>query len=161
VLVAAMLLLFLAGVLLVFLVSALLQLLRLNPAGQKLLLIGIIFGVSLVIWIRLITLAAVIVMSRAGPVAAIRLAWELSAGAFWRILACVLIYSIGAQVVVLASTFALGAIFVLTCSAIGAPALGPVLSLTYASLASAAFWAGFHVLAASLYRQLGGSIRGV
>jgi len=161
VLVAAMLLLFLAVVLSVVLISALMQVLRLNPAGQKLLLVGIIFGISLVIWMRLITLAAVIAMSRAGPVAAIRLAWELSTGAFWRILGCILIYSIGAQVVVLASTFALGAIFVLTCSAIGTPTLGPVLSLTYASLASAAFWAGFHVLAASLYRQLGGSIRGV
>ena len=161
VLVVAMLLLSLAVALSVILISALLQMLRLNPSGQKTLLVGVIFGVSLVIWMRLITLAAVIVISRAGPIAAIRLAWELSAGAFWRILACILVYTVGAQVVVLASTFALGAVFVLTCSAMGAPALGPVLSVTHASLAGAAFWAGFHVLAASLYRQLGGSIRGV
>jgi len=161
VLVGAMLLLFVAMALSVFLIAALLQLLRLNPAGQKLLLVGVIFGIAFGVWIRLVMLAAIIVVSRAGPVAAIRLAWELSAGAFWRILASVLIYTIGAQVVVLASTFALGAIFILICSAIGAPALGPVLSITYASLASAAFWAGFHVLAASFYRQLGGPIRGV
>ncbi|MBW8743267.1 MAG: hypothetical protein JF628_02765 [Sphingomonas sp.] len=160
VLVVAMLLLFVAVVVLAFLVAALLQVLRLNSAGQKVILAGVIIGSTFVIWMRLITLAAVVAMSRAGPVASIRLAWELSAGAFWRILGCVLIYSIGAQVVVLASTFALGAIFVLTCSAIGAPSLGPVLSITYATLASAAFWAGFHVLAAGFYRQLGGSIRG-
>jgi len=161
VLIAAILLLFAAAMLVLLLAATLLQFLPLNPAGGKALLVLLMFGGSLFLWIRLLVLGAVIVGTRAGPIAAIRLAWELSAGAFWRLLGCALIYAIGAQIVVLASTFALGAIFVLACSAMGLPSLGPVLSLTYAALASAAFWGGFHLLAVALYRQLGGSIRGI
>jgi hypothetical protein len=125
------------------------------------LLLGIILGVVAVLWMRLIVLAAVIVASRAGPIAAIRLAWDLTAGAFWRILACMLIYAIGAQVVVLASTFAIGTLLVIACSAAGIPALGTALSVVYVALINAVFWAGFHTLAVAIYRQLGGSIRGV
>lgn len=160
-LVAAVLLLFFAVLLLLLFTATVLQFLPLSPMGQKGLLVGFIFGIALFLWMRLLVLAPVIIGTRAGPIAAIRLAWELGSGAFWRIVGCSLIYAIGAQVVVLASTFALGAIFVLACSAIGLPALGPILSLTYAALASAVFWGGFHVLVVALYRQLGGSIRGI
>jgi len=159
-LVAAVVFTFLAVTLAALLVATLLQFLPINPMGVKALLVLFMLGIALFLWIRLLVLGAVIVGTRAGPTAAIRLAWELSAGAFWRLLGCVLVYAIGAWVVTLASTFALGAIFILVCTAVGLPALGPVLSLTYAALASAVFWGGFHVLVVALYRQLGGSIRG-
>jgi hypothetical protein len=161
VLVAVFILFFFASAVAIMVIAGGLQLLRLNPLTQNTLLLGIVFGLVAVLWMRLIVLAAVIVASRAGPIAAIRLAWDLTTGAFWRILGCMLIYGIGAQVVVLASTFAIGTILVLACSAVGIPALGPLLSLVYVSLINAVFWAGFHTLAVAIYRQLGGSIRGV
>jgi len=161
VLVAVFILFFFAAAAAIVVIAGGLQLMRLDTLTQNTLLLGIMFGLVAVLWMRLIVLAAVIVASRAGPIAAIRLAWELTTGAFWRILGCMLIYAIGAQVVVLASTFAIGTIFVLACSAAGVPALGPVLSLVYVALINAVFWAGFHTLAVAIYRQLGGSIRGV
>lgn len=161
ILVAVLVIFFFAGAIAVVVIAGGLQMLRLNALMQTSLLFVILFGLVGVLWIRLIVLAAVIVASRAGPIAVVRLAWELTTGVFWRILACLLIYGIGAQVVVLASTFALGAIFVLTCNAAGIPALGPILSLVYVSLINAVFWAGFHILAVALYRQLGGPIRGI
>lgn len=161
VLVAVFILFFFAAAIAIMVIAGALQLLRLNALTQNTLLLGILLGAVAVVWMRLIVLAAVIVASRAGPVAAIRLAWDLTTGAFWRILGCMLIYGIGAQVVVLASTFAIGAILVIACSAAGAPTLGPILSLVYVALINAVFWAGFHTLAVGIYRQLGGSIRGV
>jgi len=161
VLVAAFLLFFFAAVLAITVAAGVLQLLRLNALTQTTLLLGIMAGLVAVFWMRLIVLAAVIVASRAGPIAAIRLAWDLTAGAFWRILGCMLIYGVGAQVVVLASTFAIGTLLVIACGAAGIPALGPVLSLVYLALIKSVFWAGFHTLAVAIYRQLGGSIRGV
>ena len=130
-------------------------------AVQILLLALILLLLLLALWIRLIALPSVIVASRAGPIASIRLAWELSAGAFWPLLGCVLIYSIGGWVVVMASTYVLGSMLVLLCKALGAATLGPVLAVVIATLMGSLFWAGLHILAVALYRQLGGSIRGV
>lgn len=161
VLVAVLLLLSFALLVLVTLIATALELVGFLAGGQILLLAVIVVLLLLAIWIRLIALPAVIVASRAGPIASIRLAWDLSAGAFWPLFGCVLIYAIGAQVVVLASTFVLGTLLVLLCKAAGAATLGPVLAIVVASLAGALFWAGFNVLAVALYRQLGGAIRGV
>ena len=136
------------------------QLARLSMSAQQSLLIGLLFGISLVVSIRLIVLGPVVIASRAGPVAAIKLAWTLGAGAFWRLFAAVLVFMVGGSVVVLASSFALGSVFVLLSSALGVPALGPILSIVYLRVVLALFWTGFHVLAVALYRQLGGSIRG-
>jgi len=161
VLVLILLLLTIVALVLFVVPAAALQAFRIIPSGQPLLLLMVVAALLLVLWIRLIALPAVIVASRAGPIASIRLAWELSAGAFWPLLGCILIYGIGAEVVVIASTFAFGTIAVLLCKALGVAMLGPVLAILFATIASALFWAGFHVLAVALYRQLGGSIRGV
>jgi membrane-anchored glycerophosphoryl diester phosphodiesterase (GDPDase) len=127
---------------------------------QQSLLVGVLLGLSLFLSVRLVVLGPVVIASRAGPIAALRLAWELTAGAFWRLLGVLLIYSIGGMVVVLASAFAIGAILVLGGKAIGVPDLGAVLSTVYLRVALAIFWMGFHVLGTALYRQLGGTIRG-
>jgi hypothetical protein len=158
--VAAMILMILAGLLAATLVEILLQLARLSLASAQGVLVGVILGIGLVFSVRLIVLAPVVVASRAGPIAAIHLAWDLTAGAFWRLLGAMLVYCIGGAVVVSASAFALGTIFVLAGNAVGLPDLGKDLSAIYLRLALALFWAGFNVLIVALYRQLGGSIRG-
>lgn len=156
----AAILVILGELLMATLAAVILQIARLSLVAQQSILVGVIFAISIVIWIRLIGMPAVVVASRAGPLASIRLAWHLSAGAFWRILGAALIYSIGGAVILLASTFALGSIFVLLGNAIGSPDLGVLLSTIYVYLARSLFWAGFYVLSVALYRQLGGSIRG-
>lgn len=161
ILVGVFILFFFATVMAIVIIAGGLELLRLDPVTQTFLLFGILLLLIALIWMRMIVLGAVVIASRAGPIAAIRLAWELTAGAFWRILGCMLIYGIGAQVVVLASTFVIGTMLTLACTAAGIPALGPVLAMVYVSAINAVFWTGFHILAVALYRQLGGSIRGV
>jgi hypothetical protein len=137
-----------------------LQLARLAVPVQQAILFCILIGLGFFLWIRLIALGPVVIASRAGPIAAIRLAWELSAGAFWRLLGAALVYGVGGTVVVAASAFALGTLFVIGAKAAGLPDLGPVLYTIYLRLVGALFWTGFHILVVALYRQLGGSIRG-
>lgn len=158
--VAALILVLLAELVVATGVAVLLQLARLALPAQQGVLVIVLLGLTLFIGIRLLMLGPVVIASRAGPIASIRLAWELTAGAFWRLLGAALVYSIGGAVVVLASAFALGAIFVLAARASGVADLGPVLSTIYLRLVVALFWTGFHVLVVALYRQLGGSIRG-
>jgi len=141
-------------------VALVLQLARLVPSAQQSLLVLVIFGISIFASIRLITLAPVVIASRAGPLAALRLAWGQSAGVFWRLFFALLIYCIGGGVVAFASTFAVGSLFVLLGRLSGAPDLGMALSTTFLRVIFALFWAGLHILVVALYRQLGGSIRG-
>jgi hypothetical protein len=156
----ALILILIAEVIIATVAAVLLQLAGVALQAQQGLLILILFGISLFAGIRLLVLGPVVIASRAGPIAAIRLAWELTSGAVWRLVGAVLVYIFGGMVVVLASAFALGAIFVLVANAAGLPDLGPVLSTIYLRLIVALFWTGFHVLVVALYRQLGGSIRG-
>jgi hypothetical protein len=158
--VAALILVVLAVSLAASFVEIIFRLARLSLPSVRGVLVGILFGIGLVASVRLIALAPVVVASRAGPIAAIQLAWELTAGAFWRLAGAMLVYAIGGTVVVFASAFAFGAIFVLSGRALGVPDLGAALSTIDLRLARAVFWTGFHVLVVALYRQLGGAIRG-
>jgi hypothetical protein len=158
--VAALMLVALFAVIVVTIAAIPLQVARLAVPLQEAVLIGVMLGLGFFLSIRLIALGPVVLASRAGPIASIRLAWELTSGAFWRLLGAVLVYGIGGTVVVAASAFALGTLFVLGAKACGVPDLGPVLYAIYLQLITALFWTGFHILVVALYRQLGGSIRG-
>jgi len=158
--VAALILLALFVVIVATIAAIPIQLARLAVPVQQAVLVCVMLGLSFFLSIRLIALGPVVIASRAGPIASIRLAWELTSGAFWRLLGAALVYGIGGTVVVAASAFALGAIFVLGARAAGVPELGPALYTIYLQLITAVFWTGFHVLVVALYRQLGGSIRG-
>ena len=158
--VAALVLVLLGELFAATLLALLFTLARLSVMIQQSMLVGVLLGISLFLSVRLVVLGPVVIASRAGPIAALRLAWELTAGAFWRLLGVLVIYAVGGMIVVLASAFAFGAILVLGGRAIGAPDLGAVLSTVYLRVALAIFWMGFHVLGVAVYRQLGGTIRG-
>ncbi len=158
--VAALLLLAVFVVIVATVLAFPLQLARLAVQAQQAVLVFVTLGLCFFLSIRLIVLGPVVIASRAGPIASIRLAWELTSGAFWRLLGVALVYGLGGSVVVAASAFALGSIFALGAKAAGVPELGPALYIIYLQLISAVFWTGFHVLVVALYRQLGGSIRG-
>ncbi len=159
--VAAFLCLFVALLLIVTVLALLLTLLHVGLASEQAMLIGVMLGIAVVFSVRLAVLAPVILASRAGPIAALRLAWELTEGAFWRLAMGLLAYGVGALVVLLASTFAIGTIFVLVANALGVPLLGTILSTLYVSFARACLSTGLLVLTAAFYRQLGGPIRGI
>jgi hypothetical protein len=158
--VAALILLALSVVIVATIAAIPLQFSKLALEPQQAILICIIIGLGLFLSIRLIVLGPVVIASRAGPIASIRLAWELTSGAFWRLLGAALVYGVGGTVVVAASAFALGTIFALGAKAVGAPDLGPLFYTIYLQLITAIFWTGFHVMIVALYRQLGGAIRG-
>lgn len=125
-----------------------------NLASQKLLLLAVIFAFLLFIWIRLIALGPLIVERHIGPIAAMRRAWDLSKGSFWRISAAFIVYIIGATVVVSALSSALGAVLTIGGKAVGQPEVGLVLANVVFRVGVAAGGAGLQILIVSLYRQL-------
>lgn len=132
-----------------------------GPASQSL-LVGIVMGVSLFVTIRLIALSPMIVTRRISALSAIRESWLLSRGAFWRILGAVLVYTIGALVVMIALDYAVGAIIALAAQAIGAVDLGRALIAVFQRGVAGLLALGLHLLIAAIFRQLNDApIRGI
>lgn len=148
--------LFTFGVLMIAAVIAavLLGMTGLPMASQRGLLLGLIFAFLLFLWIRLIAVAPLIVESRIGPIVAIRRAWDLSRGAVWRIAAALLVYMIGATVVVSALSSALGAVLTLGGKALGQPEVGLVLANVVFRVCVAIGGAGLQIVVVAIYRQL-------
>jgi hypothetical protein len=128
--------------------------------SQRGLLLVLIFGFLLVLWIRLIAVAPLIVEGQVGPVLAIRRAWDLSRGAFWRIAAALLVYLIGATVVVSALSSALGAMLTLGAKAMGQAEVGLVLANVPFRTCVAIGGAGLQIVIVAIYRQLAASRSG-
>jgi membrane-anchored glycerophosphoryl diester phosphodiesterase (GDPDase) len=132
-----------------------------GPGAQSL-LVGILMGVSLFVTVRLILLAPMIVTRRVSPPSAIRESWLLSRGAFWRILAVILVYALGALVVMIALNYAVGVILTLSAQAVGAVELGRTLIALFQRGVGALLALGLHLLIAALFRQLNDApIRGI
>ncbi|WP_404713444.1 hypothetical protein [Sphingomonas sp. MMS24-J13] len=125
-----------------------------NAATQQGLLLFLIIGLMLFLSIRLMPLGPLIVERPIGPIAAMRRAWDLTSGAFWRVTGALLIYVFGAFIVVAASTSALGAILTLGARAVGQPEVGVVLAQVFFRVCVAVASAGIQIVIVSLYRQL-------
>jgi hypothetical protein len=161
VLIAALLLVAVAELVVTTLAGVLFTLIRPDPVAVQSLLVGVLLGVSLVITVRLMTLMPVVASARTGPIAAIMTSWELTRGAFWRIFAAVVGYAVGGMIVVFASATAAGAVLLIVGRLAGSAELGTVLAAVFLRATLALFWTGFHLLVVALYRQLGGTIRGM
>jgi hypothetical protein len=131
-------------------------------AGAQSMLVGIVMAVSLFATIRLITLAPMIVTRRVSVTSAIRESWHISQGAFWRIMAAVMIYAIGAMVVMIALDYAVGILLTLSAQAVGAAELGRALTALFQRSVGGALALGLHLLIAAIFRQLSDApIRGI
>lgn len=143
-----------AGVLLVMTVCALLLGHVLSVAAlQQLLLIVVVIGGAM-LWVRLAVMVPVLVERSLAPVRAIRTSWDMTRGAFWRLLGAMLLYLIGGAIVTAALSSALGVVIVLLGKAAGAPEVGVVISAVLFRVVAAAVSTGFQLLVAGLYRQL-------
>jgi hypothetical protein len=140
--------------------AVLLNMSGLPMASQRGLLLVLIFGLLLFLWIRLIAVAPLIVAGQVGPILAIRRAWDLSRGTFWRIAAALVVYLIGATVVVSALSSALGAMLTLGAKAMGQPELGLVLANVLFRTCVAIGGAGLQIVVVAVYRQLAASRSG-
>lgn len=160
VLVASLLLVAVGELLVVILVSALAAFGGLSQLGLQSLLLGVMMGIALFAGVRLIPLVPMIVRRRIGPISAIRESWMMTSGAFWRVLGAVLVYLIGAIVVMIALSNGVGAMLLLLGKAVGAPELGKALNAVFGRGLAALIGVGLHLLAAAIYRQLDGSMRG-
>ncbi|HWI84981.1 MAG TPA: glycerophosphoryl diester phosphodiesterase membrane domain-containing protein [Sphingomonas sp.] len=160
VLIGAVLLLLAGALLLALAVGMIAASARLGPAIIQSLLTGALAGIALFIGARLIPLVPLIVRRRVGPVSAIRESWLMTEGASWRIFAAIVIYFIGAMVVMLALSTGVGAILLLIGKAAGLPELGLVLVAVFERSLAALIGAGSSLLAAGLFRQLDNGTRG-
>ena len=130
--------------------------------GPQSLLVGVVMGVSLLVTVRLVALAPMIVTRRVSALSAIRESWFLSRGAFWRILAAILIYAVGAGVVMFALDYGVGILLTLSAQAVGAVELGRALIAVFERGIGGLLALGLHLLIAAIFRQLNDApIRGI
>jgi hypothetical protein len=132
----------------------LLALVPLPAATQQGLILFLIIGLMLFSAIRLMPIGPLIVERPIGPIAAIRRAWDLTSGVFWRLTGALAVYMFGAFIAVAASTSAIGAILTLGARAVGQPEVGIALSQVFFRVCVAVASAGIQIVIVSLYRQL-------
>lgn len=162
VMIASVLLLGVAQAILGILVGVVFALLHMAVPLPPSLLLVMLVVVGVVAGTRLSMLAPMIVTRRVGPLAALRESWTITQGHFWKILGAILIYFVGAFVVLLALVTGVGAIFVLAAKAAAMPELGVALLAVFQRAIGAVIGVGFHLLVAGIFRQLNdGSIRAI
>ena len=160
ILIGSQLLVLAGATFLMFFVSAVAALARFLLPGIGALVGGMAIGLSLLVGIRLLLLSPTIIGRRVGPVSALRESWGMTGGAFWRIVGAVVIYVLGALIVTMAVMSALGALFAILGKMTGAPDVTTALNTVLARGVACLMGVGLHLLAAGIYRQLGGSIKG-
>lgn len=133
---------------------------RVPPIAIQSVMVSAFLILNIFVVIRLVPLTPMIVRRRIGPASALRESWIMTAGVSWRIFGAVMIYSVGAFVVVLALTTGVGTVLLLSGKAIGSPELGSALGAIVACAVGAVARVGFYLLSAAIFRQLDGSSRG-
>ncbi|UAK25140.1 hypothetical protein [Sphingomonas nostoxanthinifaciens] len=160
-LVVAMLLAAVVVILVATVAAVLIGLARVDVMAMQGLLVGVILGAGLFLSVRLVPLMPLLVERQIGPIAALRLSWALTQGAFWRILLALLLYLVGGGIVVLALGTAISATLVILGGAAGSAATGTLIAAILISAGRSVISAGFHLLVVSLYRQLAVASRGI
>lgn len=151
------LLLVTAALLLAMLVVALpLAAVGARPAVVQLLMMFAILALGVFLWGRLMLISCIAATRRDGPVAMLRRSWELSRGIYWRLFGGVVIYAIGAMVVLVAFSTAAGTLLTLLARALGAVELGTIVTAILFRALGALVSTGLQLLVAGLYRQVAG-----
>ena len=142
-------------------IAMLLTLAPVNQAAQFNLMFVFLIGIFLCLCVRLMPIGPLIVERPIGPIAAIRRAWELSRGAFWRLAGALIVYTLGAFVVVAALSSALGATLTIAGKALGQAEVGAALANVLFRIGVAIVSAGLQIVIVGLYRQLLASRSGI
>ncbi|WP_162875413.1 glycerophosphoryl diester phosphodiesterase membrane domain-containing protein [Sphingomonas crusticola] len=141
-------------------VAILLGMSRLAPLGVQAFLFGLVIGLSIFVGVRLVLLMPMIVHRHIGPISAIRESWIMTAGTFWRLFATIIFYLLGAFIVMLALSSAVGSVLLLLGKAIGASELGVALNAVFVRALVAVATLGLNLLGVGIFRQLDGAIKG-
>lgn len=155
-LIGALLLVTVAVLAAVLLVAVVMASLRAGPAAMQAMLVLLMVAGGAALWVRLALLTPVVVERGGAPLAALRHAWHLAAGAFWRMLGGLAVYFIGGMIVLVALHSALGAVVTLAAQALGAKPAGIVVTAVLFRLIAGVISTGFQVLVAGFYHQLAG-----
>lgn len=119
----------------------------------------IILFLALVLFfgLRMLMTAPVASAENAGPLAIIRRSWTLTAGNWWRLLGFLLVFFLGAVVVLVAVNAATGAIAAVALGPIEPMSASALLVALVGAVANAAITGLFAVMLARIYVQLAGT----
>ena len=127
---------------------------------QALVIVLVLAG-AVALSVRLAALTPLLVDRRVGPWQAIRLAWMISRGALARLFGAMALYVAGAAILVIAIEKALGGVLLLAGYSLGQAEIAKALVAVIDACAGAAMSAGFYILLAALYRELGRTSSGI
>ena len=131
----------------------------LSPAGWLVILVG--FVVILAVGVRLLPMIVLIASEDAGPIAAIKRAFHLTRGHFWKLLAFMLLATIAFLIVAGAAGAVIGSIVSLLFGRPEAWSVSLLLVALTAGLVQAAFITIYTAMLARITAQLTGSQAGV
>jgi hypothetical protein len=144
---------------LVLLASVPFQLIRRDPthppavASLGLLAIGLL-GIFLAV--RFLLAGPVASSEPGGPVAILKRSWNLSAGNWWRLFGFLLIFFVGALVLIWATTAVIGVVARLTIGEISRGSVAALIVVLIAQCVTAAVYAVLFVMEARMYVELAG-----
>lgn len=125
-----------------------------RPDAGTNLYIGLLGGALFFLGVRMLLINTVIMAEPIGPIAAIRRAFSITRGHFFRLAVLMLLFLLTAIIVGAAVSLAGGAVFVGLGKMIGLERIGIVLLALLSGTVSAAISTGLVVMQVALYRQL-------
>lgn len=125
-----------------------------RPDAGTNLYIGLLGGALFFLGVRMLLINTVIMAEPIGPIAAIRRAFSITRGHFFRLAVLMLLFLLTAMIVGAAVSLAGGAVFVGLGKMIGLERIGIVLLALLSGTVSAAISTGLVVMQVALYRQL-------
>jgi hypothetical protein len=154
-------LLMVAATVFAFVATYLLLLLSLDFRMVQSLLVGLLTALIVFAGVRLSVANAVVITRTHGPISVLRESWQMTRGLFWRLFGALAVYVLVGMVVMIAIGTALGAVFVLGGTAIGAPDLAVSLNALVSRCLAGAIGLGLHLLGAAFFLQLQASSKGI
>jgi len=116
-----------------------------------------LMALAMFLAIRLLLIGPVAIAERGGSLAILRRSWNLTAGNWWRLFGFVLIFAIGAIVLIMAVSSGLGLVARLTIGPVTPLSIGGLLLVLIAQILTAAIYVVLFVMQARIYLQLAGN----
>lgn len=113
-----------------------------------------VMGVAMFLAIRLLLIGPVASAEAGGSLKIIRRSWDLTEGNWWRLFGFVLVFAIGAMVLILAVSNGLGLVARLTIGPVTPLSVGGLVLVLIAQLLTAAIYVVLFVMQARIYLQL-------
>lgn len=116
-----------------------------------------LMAVAMFLAIRLLLIGPVASAEHGGPLAILRRSWDLTAGNWWRLFGFVLIFAVGAIVLIMAVSSGLGLVARLTIGQVDALSIPGLLMILIGQVLTAAVYVVLFVMQARIYLQLAGN----